>query len=339
MPLTTTPLPAASQSTTSTVARSASGIDGTVIGSVVGSIVLVAILTIALAAYLLRRRRQLNENPDVSKNKLPSTFNPPAAKRPSLRLNISSMRQKIGSSILPTHSRTVSDLASVPASYVPQHRVTSPSAPTFLAMDPNESPIFDIKERPVSGLTMATKVTVGTTIGQRVSIPETPYSYRYPETPSPSVPVTDIKGNRNQITGIGSTEPIDTGPRPSYADMATNRTLISDDSESGRYDHTNERSLRGEASFSLISIDRISPSRRPLPQSPTNQGSPGSGNLMIGAQLVTNRYRTLPDLPVSPTSVLSDGSIIGDRTERFLSNSSTQLREDESPPPYQPSES
>ena len=56
----------------------------------------------------------------------------------------------------------------------------------FLEQDPSDEPVFDIKERPISGATMATRVTVGTSVSQRASVPENVYEYPFRE---PVVPV------------------------------------------------------------------------------------------------------------------------------------------------------
>ena len=82
------------------------------------------------------------------------------------------------------------------------------------AGDTDSSPIFDIKQRPVSGSTMTTRVTVGTTINNRASVPESVYHsyYGYPYSYSYSNPNANSYSYLNTpetpISAIGPPPPV-----------------------------------------------------------------------------------------------------------------------------------
>ncbi|KAL5522986.1 hypothetical protein ACEPAF_1253 [Sanghuangporus sanghuang] len=162
--------------------------DTVVIGSVTGAIAFFAIVIVSVLLFLRRRRKRLApQGQQVSTSKPARARNVQPRHRPSLHLSIPSTlsfsRALQRPTLLPTHSSK-----STPVKQADPFGSSRPT-PAFLAEDPNDSPVFDIKQRPVSGSTVTTRVTVGTTIGQRFSVPDS--VYRYPETPAP-VPVPPI---------------------------------------------------------------------------------------------------------------------------------------------------
>ncbi|KAL5522753.1 hypothetical protein ACEPAG_8771 [Sanghuangporus baumii] len=166
--------------------------DAVVIGSVTGAIAFFAIVIVSVLLFLRRRRKRLAlQGQQVSTSKQPGARNVQPRLRPSLHLSIPSTlsfsRALQRPTLLPTHSSK-----STPVKQADPF-VSSRPTPAFLAEDPNDSPVFDIKQRPVSGSTVTTRVTVGTTIGQRSSVPDSVYRYPNPETPAPvPVPVPPI---------------------------------------------------------------------------------------------------------------------------------------------------
>lgn len=184
-----------------------SGMEATIIGAVAGSVSFLAVVIIGLFVFLRRRRRASPSLPPRSSpsKKLPSEWadvRPPS--RPSLHLsipnalNLSRGLQKTGSlSLLPTYNKSTASSSrnSLLHSSGTGSSSDRPKA-SFLEDDPieYESPIFDIKQRPVSGSTMTTRVTVGTSVGQRASVPDSAYhQYHFSEhnvpVPVPPVPV------------------------------------------------------------------------------------------------------------------------------------------------------
>ncbi|KAL5498970.1 hypothetical protein ACEPAH_1488 [Sanghuangporus vaninii] len=164
--------------------------DSVVIGSVTGAITFFAIVIVSVLLFLRRRRKRLAlQGQQVSTSKSSRARNVQPRHRPSLHLSIPSTlsfsRALQRPTLLPTHSSK-----STPVKQADPF-VSSRPTPAFLAEDPNDSPVFDIKQRPVSGSTVTTRVTVGTTIGQRFSVPDSVYRYPNPETPAP-VPVPPI---------------------------------------------------------------------------------------------------------------------------------------------------
>ncbi|KAL5481070.1 hypothetical protein ACEPAI_10011 [Sanghuangporus weigelae] len=181
-----------SSSTISMGADNTSRPDAIVIGSVTGAIAFFAIIIVSVLLFLRRRRKRLAlQGQQVSASKPSRARNVQSRHRPSLHLSIPSTlsfsRALQRPTLLPIHSSK-----STPVKQADPFGSSRPT-PAFLTEDPNDSPVFDIKQRPVSGSTVTTRVTVGTTIGQRSSVPDSVYRYPNPETPTPvPVPVPPI---------------------------------------------------------------------------------------------------------------------------------------------------
>ena len=183
--------------------------DGTVVGSVTGAIIFLMLMVVGLVLYLRRRRFQQRRTKEIGGGYWPPTQE---RRRPTLRVNLSfsGASQKSISPFLPTHRQNISDAATHASTTQPGPSKPLPPPPmhAFLEQDPSDEPVFDIKERPISGATMATRVTVGTSVSQRASVPEDVYEYpfREPVVPVP-VPVL-VAGQSAQAAPVYALPPL-----------------------------------------------------------------------------------------------------------------------------------
>ncbi|KLO19412.1 hypothetical protein SCHPADRAFT_76216 [Schizopora paradoxa] len=165
-----------------------------VICSAIGGFLLILIIAAALVLYVRRRHKSQRPKRNPTTSSTNTQLSPLSRSRPSLRLRIPdfpvpSRDPGTSSSILPMYSHAAAgasaDLSST-TKQAPQIDLENRSQE-----DSNSGPIFDIKQRPVSGTTMTTRVTVGTNIG---SIPDEPLPERVPAVPSfpPELVLADI---------------------------------------------------------------------------------------------------------------------------------------------------
>ncbi|THH12154.1 hypothetical protein EW145_g205 [Phellinidium pouzarii] len=158
-----------------------------------------------------------------------------------------------------------------------------PIAPAFLADDPTDSPVFDIKQRPASGSTMTTRVTVGTSIGQRASVPDFGYKYPYPETPIPAVPpllFPRVKGAGRSPSDTGTSSA--TGTDTQTMTFGASNAYLTATSNPYTFPSPTERGA--ETAGSHFS------SSRPLPYTPTEVKSSAANQNM-------QNHRFLPTTP------------------------------------------
>ncbi|EJC99234.1 uncharacterized protein FOMMEDRAFT_160827 [Fomitiporia mediterranea MF3/22] len=338
--------PAASGSTTpgitsgisdpSTTAASMSASNGTsdavVIGSVAGAIAFFAIVVVSMVLFL--RRRRLEKRGRTVPNNKPSGWKdsqPQPSHRPSLHLSIPSAlslpRSLSRPSLLPTHNNKM--LSSTTKQSPPFG--TSHPTPSFLSEDPNESPIFDIKQRPVSGSTVTTRVTVGTTIGQRVSVPDSAYRYPYLETPVPvPVPVPPIPVLPSSKGGIPS--PTETGvssvtaspSRLGFAPLGTNFGTTFDASLFSGFSENGSEIAGSGGSAS-----------RPLPHTPVDaKRALETYDRAPQTQMYTHNSHSHRFLPTTPTPSDVETVVHRDAGVRLALNVPGRPRR-ELPPPYQ----
>ncbi|KAH8113968.1 hypothetical protein DFH11DRAFT_1771668 [Phellopilus nigrolimitatus] len=273
-----------------------SGPDATVIGSVT-----------AVVLYL-RRRRLTQPGRSIPNNKTRGfgESRPQSRHRPSLHLSIPnalhiSRSPQNPSSILPTHNKSSSSSADPSAMFASNRPM-----PAFLAEDPNESPV-----------TMTTRVTVGTTIGQRVSVgvPDFSYQYAYPETPTAkSANVSPSETGMSSATGSG-----------------INGYGLGGGGQVAKFDSTSIYASSAERGTTTMRPG-VSASR-PLPFIPTSSMAADVHSAGDRAALSVEQSHGHRYLPTTPNSIV-ETVIHQDAGVRLAANAQGRPRR-ELPPPYQ----
>lgn len=312
-----------------------SGPDAVVIGSVAGAIVFFAIVVISALLFLRRRRKMATSHTySAPASKLSGTRND-QPRRPRLQLSIPSSlslpRALQRPALLPIHS---SKSTPTPVKPTDPFGSTRPT-PAFLAEDPNDSPVFDIKQRPVSGSTVTTRVTVGTTIGQRFSVPDSVYRYPNSEAPVPvPVPVPPIPILQSGESALPS--PTETGASSTPGSpsrfgfgfgITANGTNQGGTVDTSVYSGHSENGLAPNASANSVS--------RPLPHIPGDAKRPQAradhaGDGFVPKPEIYSYGHRLP--PATPSE--AETFVHQDAGVRLASGLHTQPRR-ELPPPYQ----
>ena len=172
---------------------------------VLGTILFIALLIVALVLYLRCRRRRRVPEPSRYPSNDVHDMKAEYSTRPSLRLRIPTIPSFMrgagpgsSSSILPTaRTGTESETSSAKKSSTTLRLERPFEVPELRRVDEEdyESSVVDIRQRPVSGTTMTTRVTVGTTIGNRVSIPDSTFNFARPSAEIPRLPLEFLQAN------------------------------------------------------------------------------------------------------------------------------------------------
>lgn len=278
------------------------GPDMKVLGPVVGVVLLVAgiLMTIVLC---LRRRHKLSRS--MSREAVSASYPSHSQGHPSLLARICGFhmvtRTMESTDTLPIHKYGSSG-SSLNLSELSGGAQQNSGPSTFRPEEVDETPIYDIKQRPVSGTTMTTRVTVGTSIGHRASIPDTPYPTHLPPIPAmPKLPAEFLPPHPS-----GSTPPRPPRPPSSVANSLIGTNQVTNYGwGSGASEGTGITSVGDRAS----GVPRARPSTASIPRPP------------------------LPPLPLSSNADVP--LVHKDAGVRLASNLPTPPPRAELPPPYQ----